>query len=166
MTFSSKTENFKRASHQTLFLCVGGEFSRSRLKISSEIEIFKRKLEIFKRSSEIGFFQDSGPLGYRRFESPVFVSGHISPQTQTLVLGDLACSLCCVSNRALSGPLNRLNAILSLLHPLDRYRASSAIGSAIGRPLFRPISHPRSGRITQPPHPKPLMRLNRAIVVL
>ena len=38
-------------------------FSRSRLKISSEIEVFKRKLGIFKRSSEIDFFQDSGPLG-------------------------------------------------------------------------------------------------------
>ena len=36
----------------------------------------------------------------------------------------------------LSGPLNRLNAILSLLHPLDRYRALSAIGSAIGRPYL------------------------------
>ena len=34
----------------------------------------------------------------------------------------------------LSGPLNRLNAILSLLQPLDRYRGPSAIGSAIGRP--------------------------------
>ena len=36
----------------------------------------------------------------------------------------------------LSGPLNRLNAILSLLQPLDRYRAPSAIGSPIGRPYF------------------------------
>ena len=46
--------------------------------------------------------------------------------------------------RVLSGPLNRLNAILSLLHPLNRYynRALSAIGNAIGRPLSRPISHP------------------------
>ena len=34
---------------------------------------------------------------------------------------------------SLSGPLNRLNAILSLLQPLDRYRATSAIGSAIRR---------------------------------
>ena len=42
----------------------------------------------------------------------------------------------------LSGPLNRLNAILSPLHPLDCYRTPSAIGSAIGRPLSRPISHP------------------------
>ena len=33
--------------------------------------------------------------------------------------------------------LNRLNAILSLLQPRDRYRTSSAIGSAIGRPLSR-----------------------------
>ena len=37
----------------------------------------------------------------------------------------------------LSGPLDRLNARLSLLQPLDRYRARSAIGSAIGRPLSR-----------------------------
>ena len=44
----------------------------------------------------------------------------------------------------LSGPLNRLNAILSLLHPLDRYRTPSAIASAIGRPLSRPISHPNT----------------------
>ena len=37
----------------------------------------------------------------------------------------------------LSGPLNRLNAILSLLQPLDRYRTPSAIGSAIGKALSR-----------------------------
>ena len=36
----------------------------------------------------------------------------------------------------LSGPLNRLNAIPSLLHPLDGYRTPSAIGSAIGRPYL------------------------------
>ena len=56
----------------------------------------------------------------------------------------------------LRGPLDRLNAILSLLQPLDRYRAPSAIGSAIGRPLSRPISHPRTGKSPQPPHSKPL----------
>ena len=56
----------------------------------------------------------------------------------------------------LSGPLDRLNAILSLLQPLDRYRAPSAIQSAIGRPLSRPISHPRTGRSPQPPRSKPL----------
>ena len=38
--------------------------------------------------------------------------------------------------RGLSGPLNRLNAMLSLLHPLDRYRTPFAIGSAIGRPYL------------------------------
>ena len=43
----------------------------------------------------------------------------------------------------LSGPLDRLNAILSLLQPLDRYRTPSAMGSAIGRPLSRPISKHR-----------------------
>ena len=36
----------------------------------------------------------------------------------------------------LSGPLNWLNAILSLLHPLDRYRIPPAIVSAIGRPYL------------------------------
>ena len=66
----------------------------------------------------------------------------------------------------LSGPLNRLNAILSLLHPLDRYRAPSAIGSAIGRPLSRPISHPNTGGSPQPHRSKPLGGLNRAIVAL
>ena len=66
----------------------------------------------------------------------------------------------------LSGPLNRLNAILSLLQPLDRYRTASAIGNAIGRPLSRPISHPNTGGSPQPPRSKPLGGLNRAIVVL
>ena len=36
----------------------------------------------------------------------------------------------------LNGPLNQLNAILSLLQPLDRSRAPSAIESAIGRPYL------------------------------
>ena len=36
----------------------------------------------------------------------------------------------------LGGPLSCLNAILSLLHPLDRYRNHSAIGIAIGRPYL------------------------------
>ena len=63
--------------------------------------------------------------------------------------------------KLLSGPLNRLNAILSLLHSLDCYRTPSAIGSAIGRPLSRPISHPITGGSPQPPRSKPLGRLNR-----
>ena len=66
----------------------------------------------------------------------------------------------------LSGPLNWLNAILSLLQPLDRKRTLSAIGSAIGRPLSRPISHPNTGGSPQPPRSKPLGGLNRAIVAL
>ena len=66
----------------------------------------------------------------------------------------------------LSGPLNRLNAILSLLHAFDRYSTPSAIGGAIGRPLSRPISHPNTGGSPQPPRSKPLGGLNRAIVVL
>ena len=68
MTFSSEVENFKRTTHQTPIF-VGNSRGQdwnfqARLKFSSEIENFKRKLEIFKRSSEIGFFQDSGPLGF------------------------------------------------------------------------------------------------------
>ena len=35
---------------------------------------------------------------------------------------------------SLVAPLNRLNAIPALLHPLDRYRTPSVTGSAIGRP--------------------------------
>ena len=54
MTFSSEIEIFKRVTHQAPIFV--GEISRSTLKISSEIEVFKR-------SSEIDFFQDSGPLG-------------------------------------------------------------------------------------------------------
>ena len=66
---------------------------------------------------------------------------------------------------ALSGPLNRLNAILSLLHPLDRYRTPFAIGSAIGKPLSR-IQTQVTGGSPQPRRSKPLGGLNRAIVVL
>ena len=66
----------------------------------------------------------------------------------------------------LVAPLNQLNAILSLLQPLDRYRTPSAIGSAIGRPLSRPISHPNAGGSPEPPRSKPLWGLNRAIVAL
>ena len=46
----------------------------------------------------------------------------------------------------LSGRLNRLNAALYLLQPLDRYRAPSAIARAIWEAVSRPISHPRTGR--------------------
>ena len=49
----------------------------------------------------------------------------------------LSCTMCANHVRdSLSGPLNRLNAILSLLRPLDRYSTPSAIGSAIGRPYL------------------------------
>ena len=63
----------------------------------------------------------------------------------------------CFSNvkvMSLSGPLDRLNAILSLLHPSTATGAPSAIGSAIGRPLSRPISHPNTGGSPQPPRSK------------
>ena len=53
-------------------------------------------------------------------------------------------------------PLNRLNAILSLLHPLDRHRTPSAIGSAIGGPLSRPFSQPNTGGSPRPPRSQPL----------
>ena len=78
--------------------------------------------------------------GGRRFSGGglVFVFVFQQPGSQTRTLW-------------LSGPLDRLNAILSLLQPLDCYRALSAIGSAIGRPLSRPISHPRTGRSPPPP---------------
>ena len=63
---------------------------------------------------------------------------------------------------SLSAPLNRLHAILSPLHPsnvCDRECDWEA--------LSRPTSHPpRAGRNTWLPHPKPLRRLNHAIVVL
>ena len=67
---------------------------------------------------------------------------------------------------ALVAPLNRLNAIPSLLQPLDSYRTRSAIGNAIGRALSRPVAHPRAGGSSQPPRSKPLRGLNRAMVVL
>ena len=66
----------------------------------------------------------------------------------------------------LSGPLNRLNAILSLLHPSTAYGTPPlpAIASAIARPYLALL--PRTGRISEPPRSKPLRWLNRAIVVL
>ena len=51
LKFSSEIENFKRAAHQTPIFC--GEFWRSGLKISSEIEIFKRE---WKFQSRLIFF--------------------------------------------------------------------------------------------------------------
>ena len=63
----------------------------------------------------------------------------------------------------LSGPLNRLNAILSLLQPLDRYRTPSAIVSAIGRPyLALSRIHTQVGVL---PRSKLLSALNRASIV-
>ena len=68
--------------------------------------------------------------------------------------------------RPLSGPLNRLNAILSLLQPLDRYRAPSAIGSAIGRAYLALSRFRVQLGVLNPPCSKPLRGLNRAIVAL
>ena len=42
LKFSNKIDNFKRATHQTPFFGGGGEFWRSRLKLSSEIQFLKR----------------------------------------------------------------------------------------------------------------------------
>ena len=56
----------------------------------------------------------------------------------------------------LSGPLNRLNARLSQILPLDRCRNSCVTGCAIRRPLSCPISHPDASGISQPPRSKPL----------
>ena len=63
---------------------------------------------------------------------------------------------CTLTHTVLSGPLSRLNAVLSLLQLLDCYRTPSAIGSVIRRPLSRPISHPNAGGSPQPPRSKPL----------
>ena len=41
-----------------------------------------------------------------------------------------------LTQRSLVAPLNRWNAILSLLQPFDRYRTPSAVGRAIGRPYL------------------------------
>ena len=76
------------------------------------------------------------------------------------------CGCFCLISGILSGPLDRLNAILSLLQPLDRYRAPSAIGSAIGRPYLALSRFPRAAKSSQPPRSKPLRGLNRAIVAL
>ena len=53
----------------------------------------------------------------------------------------------------LRGPLNRHNAILSLLHPVDRYRTRSGIGVRLGGPIS-PYLDPRTGRSSQPPRSK------------
>ena len=63
----------------------------------------------------------------------------------------------------LTGPLNRLNAILSMLQSLDRYRTLSAIGSVIGRPY---LALSRIGRGSRPRRSKLLRGLNRVIVAL
>ena len=108
---------------------------------------------------------------YRRSKIPVFqftvcTSWFCAPLrlVVAVISGQLASGRCSTSR--LSGPLNQLNAILSLLQPLDRYRTPSAIGSAIGRPLSRPISLSCTGGSPQPPRSKPFRGLNRAIVAL
>ena len=72
---------------------------------------------------------------------------------------------CPGTRRALSGPLNWLNAILALLRPLDRYRAPSVIESAMRRPcLALARINTQVGVLNR--LSKPLRGLNRAIVAL
>ena len=58
----------------------------------------------------------------------------------------LFCPPTLMLSRNPSGPLNRLNAILSVLHPIDRYGTPSATGSAIGRPYLASKALEISGR--------------------
>ena len=63
----------------------------------------------------------------------------------------------CFHFHALSGnPLNWLNAILSLLQPLDGFRSPLFDRERDWKALSRPMSHPRTGRSPQPPCSKPL----------
>ena len=65
--FEHEIENFKRATHQTPIFARNSQGQdwnfQARLKFSSEIENFKRELEVFKRSSEIVFFSRFWPSG-------------------------------------------------------------------------------------------------------
>ena len=127
------------------FRYVGHPESRTEMKV----ELVLMKVSHLKRSSwDLG---DAKQHRHIRYILALVV--------ERMVCIELSFCCCC-------GPLNRLNAILSLLHPLDCYRTPSAIGSAIGRPLSRPISHPNTGGSPQPPRSKPLRGLNRAIVAL
>ena len=63
-----------------------------------------------------------------------------------------------------SGTLNWLNAILSLLQTLDRYRTPSAM--RLGGPISLYLASVHKYRRSQPPRSKPLGRLNRAIGAL
>ena len=56
--------------------------------------------------------------------------------------------------------------MVSLLHPLDRYRTPSCDRDCDWETVSRPISRPRTGMSSQPPRSKPLRGLNCAIVVL
>ena len=66
-----------------------------------------------------------------------------------------------------SGPLDRWSAILSLLHPLDRYRTPLCDWECDWEgpiPLYLASTH--TGRSSQPTRSNPLAGLNRAKVVL
>ena len=86
-----------------------------------------------------------------RFEQlacwPLLGTGHVGHSLGPnvgLLVWHLVPASCLVSQREcyafaqdnLSGPLNRWNALLSLLHRLDRKSTPSATGSPIGRPYL------------------------------
>ena len=50
---------------------------------------FSSEIEVFKRSSEIGFFQDSGPLGYGRLEKCALSAGKTYVHKILLLVGGL-----------------------------------------------------------------------------
>ena len=79
MTFSSKIENSSEPPTKPLFfvgISQGQDWTfQARLKFSSEIENFKRKLEIFKRSSEIDLFSRFGPPGFVSATDPPLFFG-------------------------------------------------------------------------------------------
>ena len=143
-----RDRNSSRQTHNITQVIVRYQHAPRHLEFSARLTLLRAR----QRSGEGVARRNGCPKGcfwrVRFFSAPLRFSG------------PFRCS------KSLSGPLNRLNAILSLLHPLDRYRTPSAIGSAIGRPLSRPISHPNTGRSPQPPRSKPLGGLNRAIVAL
>ena len=73
-----------------------------------------------------------GPVELKRKRSSGARGGGRSRNCQRYVQAIVVTPLNKLPLSELSGPLDRLNAILSLLHPFDRYRTPSAIGSAIG----------------------------------
>ena len=90
----------------------------------------------------------------------LFLKAHLWPST-ALVLQYVSQSG--RGGQCLSGPLDRLNAILSLLQPLEDPLCDRECD---WEARSRPISLPCTVRSSQPPRSKPLRGLNRAIVAL